>query len=167
VAATVFEMLEPNGAWVHVDTQTHRGAASDEQLSHPQPPRREIEELVERYLGPVRRAGQGTLPGGTPSGDGEIMVAAGFAVPRRRLLDGRRVFERSDDEIVASIFSVTSSAPHLFGSRLAEFEQDLRQVLRRASPGGRFCEVSQTVQLIIWTRPADDSVAGRKKPPSS
>ena len=165
VAATVFEMLEPNGAWVHVDTKTHRGAASDEQLSHPQPPRREIEELVERYLGPVRRAGQGTLPGGTPSGEGEIMVATGFAGPRRRVLDGRRVFERSEDEIVASIFSVTSSAPQLFGSRLAEFEQDMRQVLRRVSPGGRFCEVSQSIQLIIWTRPADDSVARHKKPP--
>ena len=165
VAATVFELLEPNGAWVHVDTKTHRGAASDEQLSHPQPPRREIEELVERYLGPVRRAGQGTLPGGTPSGEGEIMVATGFAGPRRRLLDGRRVVERSEDEVVASIFSVTSSAPHLFGSRLAEFEQDMRQVLRRVSPGGRFCEVSQSIQLIIWTRPADDSVARHKKPP--
>jgi hypothetical protein len=153
VAATVLDMLEPNGAWVHVDTKTHRGAASDEQLSHPQPPRREIEELVERYLGSAKRAGQGALPGGTPSGEGEIMVAAGFAGPRRRVLDGRRVFERSEDEIVASVFSVTSSAPHLFGSRLAEFEQDLRQVLRRVSPGGRFCEVSQTLELIIWTRP--------------
>lgn len=165
VAATVFEVLEPNGAWVHVDTKTHRGAASDEQLSHPQPPRREIEELVERYLGPVKRAGQGTLPGGTPSGEGEIMVNAGFAGPRRRVLDGRRVFERSEDEIVASIFSVTSSAPHLFGSRLAEFEQGMRQILRRVSSGGRFCEVSQTIQLIIWTRPADDSVARHERPP--
>lgn len=165
VAATVFEMLEPSGAWVHVDTKTHRGAASDERLSHPQPPRREIEELVERYLGPVKRAGRGTLPRGTPSGESEIMVAAGFAGPRRRVLDDRRVFERSEDEIVASIFSVTSSAPHLFGSRLAEFEQDIRQILRRVSPGGRFCEVSQTIQLIIWTRPADDSVARHNESP--
>jgi SAM-dependent methyltransferase len=155
VAATVLEMLEPNGAWVHVDTKTHRGAASDEQLSHPQPPRGEIEELVKRYLGTVRRAGQGTRPT-SPSGEGEIMIAAGFAGPRRRVLDGRRVFERSEDEIVASIFSVTSSAPHLFGPRLGEFERNLRQILRRVSPGGRFCEVSESVQLIIWTRPADD-----------
>ena len=159
VAATVFEMLEPNGAWVHVDMKTDRGAASDEQLSHPQPPRQEIGELVERYLGPVRRAGQGSLPGGTPSGEGEIMVAAGFAGPRRRVLDGRRVLQRSEDEIVASIFSVSGSAPHLFGSRVAEFERDLRQVLRRVSPAGRFCEVSQPLQLIIWTRPAGYSVA--------
>src|SRR5918999_5390467 len=29
VAATVLQMLEPGGAWVHVDTKTHRGAATD------------------------------------------------------------------------------------------------------------------------------------------
>jgi len=81
------------------------------------------------------------------------------------VLDGRRVFERSEDEIVASIFSVTSSAPQLFGSRLAEFEQDMRQVLRRVSPGGRFCEVSQSIQLIIWTRSADGSVARLNESP--
>jgi SAM-dependent methyltransferase len=152
VAATVLDMLEPGGAWVHVDTKTHRGAETDEELAHPQPPRRELEELVARYLGPVRRAGQGTLPGGTQGGESEIMTAAGFAGPRRRVVDGRRVLERSEDEIVASIFSVTSSAPHLFGSRLAEFERDVRDVLRRASPDGRFCEVSEPVQLIVWSR---------------
>lgn len=157
VAATVFEMLEASGAWVHVDTKTHRGAASDEPLSHPQPPRQEIEGLVMRYLGPMKRAGQGMLPGGTPSGESEIMVAAGFAGPRRRELDSGRVHVRSEDDIVASIFSVSSSAPHLFGSRLADFEGDLRQVLRRVSPGGRFCEVSQPLQLIIWTRPAAEA----------
>lgn len=156
VAATVFEMLEPNGAWVHVDIRTLPVAATDEQLSHPEPPRREIEELVARYLGPVKRAGQGTLPGGTLSGENEIMVAAGFAGPRRRDLDGKRVYERSVDEIVASIFSVSSSAPHLFRPRLGEFESELREVLRRASPDARFCEVAPPGRLIIWTRPAAD-----------
>jgi ubiquinone/menaquinone biosynthesis C-methylase UbiE len=152
VAATVLEMLEPGGAWVHVDTKTHRGAATDEELSHPQPPRSVIEELVKRYLGPERRAGQGTRSS-SPSGEAEVMVAAGFDGPRRRVLGGERVLDRSEDEIVASIFSVSGSAPHLFGSRLAEFERDLREILRRASPHGRFCEVAEAVQLIIWTRP--------------
>jgi SAM-dependent methyltransferase len=154
VAATVFEMLEPNGAWVHVDIKTVRGVETDEQLRYPQPPRREIAELVARYLGPVKRAGQGTLPGGPPSGESEIMLAAGFAGPRRRALDGKRVLERSKDEIVASIFSVTSSAPHLFGPRVGDFESELREVLRRASPDGRFCEVAPPGQLLIWRRPA-------------
>lgn len=156
VAATVFEMLEPNGVWVHVDVKTVGVPVTDEQLSHPEPPRGEIEQLVARYLGAVRRAGQGTLPGGTPSGESDIMVAAGFAGPRRRTLSGKRVLERTEDEIVAWTFSMSSSAPHLFGARLGEFESELREVLRRTSPDGRFCEVAPPGQLIIWTRPAAD-----------
>jgi SAM-dependent methyltransferase len=153
VAATVFEMLEPNGAWVHVDLKTLGTPATDEELPHPEPPRQEIRELVVRYLGPGKRAGRGTLPNGTPSGETDIMLAAGFAGPRHRMLGEMRVHDRSEDEIVASVFSVSSSAPHLFGSRLGEFESELRAVLRRTSPHGRFSEVSPPGQLIIWTRP--------------
>ena len=153
VAATVREMLEPGGAWVHVDTKTHVGAPTDEPLRHPQPPRAEIEALVEEYLGPVKRAGQGSLLHGTPSGEDEVMVAAGFEGPRRRFIPGGGVIERSEREVVASVFSVTSSAPHLFGARLSAFESDLRALLRRVSPGGRFCVVSNPTQLIIWPRP--------------
>ena len=83
------------------------------------------------------------------------MVAAGFAGPHRRVLDARRIFERTEDQIVASIFSVSSSAPHLFGGRLARFERDLRRLLRRASPEGRFCEVAEPIELIVWTRPTE------------
>ena len=81
------------------------------------------------------------------------MVAAGFEGPRRRFIPGGRVIERSEDEVVASVFSVTSSAPHLFGPRLSQFEDDLRALLRRVSPAGRFCAVSNAAQLIVWIRP--------------
>ena len=151
VAATVLEMLEPNGAWVHVDMKTDRGIETDEPLGYPPPPRREIEKLVQRYLGPVRRAGQGTRPR-SPSGESEIMLAAGFSGPGRRMLESRRVLERSEDEIVASVFAVSGSAPHLFGAGLAEFERDLRRILRSTSSSGRFCEVAGPLELIIWTR---------------
>ena len=168
VAATVFEMLEPNGAWVHVDFKTLGVPATDEKLSHPEPPRQKIRELVASYLGPVKRAGQGTLPDGTPSGESDIMLAAGFAGPRRRVLGAKRVHERSENEIVASVFSASSSAPHLFGSRLVEFESELRAVLRRTSPDGRFNEVAPPGQLIIWTRPvADQDAPGDVRTPSS
>ena len=81
------------------------------------------------------------------------MVAAGFEGPRRRLIAGGRVIERSEDEVVASVFTVTSSAPHLFGARLSAFESDLRALLRRVSPDGRFGAVSNPTELIIWSRP--------------
>jgi len=144
VAATVLEMLEPGGAWVHVDAKTHRGVATDAPLGRPQPPRDEIDELVARYLGSGRQGG--------PSGEAEIMLAAGFEGPRRRLVAGERVLDRSEDEVVASVFAVSGSAPPLFRARLAEFESELRELLRHTAPDGRFREVAPPVELIVWTR---------------
>jgi hypothetical protein len=146
VAATVLEMLEPGGAWVHVDTKTHRGVATDAPLGRPQPLRDEIDELVARYLGPTRRGG--------PSGEAEIMLAAGFAGPRHRRVTPERVLDRTEDEVVASVFAVSGSAPPLFGPRLAEFESELRKLLRSAAPDGRFRELAPPVELIVWTKPA-------------
>lgn len=154
VAAAVFEMLEPNGAWVHVDVKTVSVPATNEELDYPEPPRAAIAELVARYLGPVRRAGQGALPTGTPGGEKEIMLTAGYEGPIVRILNTHRVLDRTEDEVVASLFSVTSSAPHLFGSRVREFEAELRATLRRTSPSGRFCEVAPPGRLNVWTRPA-------------
>jgi SAM-dependent methyltransferase len=150
VARRVREMLEPGGAWVHVDGITHVGAPGTAPLPHPEPPHDAIAALVRRYLGPVRRAGTALLPQGSPSGEAEIMRAAGYRGPERLLVGGGTVHERSADEAVARVFSLSWSAPHLFGERLAEFERDLRELLRSASPSGRFAERSREVSLLVW-----------------
>ena len=155
VAAAVRDLLEPGGALVHVAATTHRGVGGDEGLPAPQPPREAIDALVRSYLGPVRRAGRAALPDGTASGEDEILAAAGFSGPRRLEVGGGRVFERSEDDVVASVFSLSSAAPHLFGERLDEFEAELRALLRRASPDGRFAERARDVGVAIWRhRPA-------------
>jgi SAM-dependent methyltransferase len=151
VAAAVRGMLEPGGAWVHVHATTHRGFGED-RLSEPAPPHEAIEELVKAYLGPVRRAGRGTLPHGTPSGEEDAMLSAGFEAPQRLEVGGGRVVERSEDDVVASVYSRSSSTPHLLGQRLGEFERELRALLRRASPSGRFSERTREIELVIWRR---------------
>ena len=79
------------------------------------------------------------------------MVAAGFAGPTRVLaVGGGRVFDRSEDEIVASVFSLSSAAPHLFGERLGAFEAELRQLLAEVSPDGRFSERAREIELVVW-----------------
>ena len=148
VAAAVREMLEPGGAWVHVNATTHRGAGDD--TGPLAPPHEAIDELVRAYLGPVRRAGRGTLPEGTPGGEEEIMVAAGFRGPTRLEVSGR-VLDRSEDEVVASVYSRSGSAPHLFGERLLEFEAELRRLLRRTAPDGRFSERTREIELVVWS----------------
>ncbi|GAA2192827.1 class I SAM-dependent methyltransferase [Micromonospora lupini] len=150
VARRVRDMLAPDGAWVHVGATTHQGVTGDDPLPYPRPPWPQINELVSRYLGPVRRAGQGTLPSGTPSGEGEIMLAAGFTGPTRITVEQGMVVERSVDEIVSAVFSLSSSAPHLFGDRLAAFEADLRELLTAAARDGRFAERRQDVGVVIW-----------------
>ena len=150
VAAAVRSMLFDGGALVHVGAQTHEGIDSDQELPHPRPPRHAIGQLVQRYLGPQRRAGQGLArPQGRPGDEDDIYRGAGFEGPYRLEVPGR-VVERTSEEIVASVYSLSSSAPHLFGSRLGAFDQDLRQLLAEACGGGLFSEQMRSIALDIW-----------------
>jgi hypothetical protein len=144
IASIAHAMLDPGGAVVHVGATTHEGDGNV--------PRDEIGSLVRAYLGPERRAGAGTLLAGTPGGEDEVFASAGFTGPTRIDLPAGAVLERSEDDVVASVFSLSSAAPHLFGDRLGAFESDLRGILRRASPDGRFHERVRDVGVRVWRR---------------
>jgi SAM-dependent methyltransferase len=150
VARHVRDLLAPDGAWVHIGAITHRGAAGDDPLPHPSPPWERVDDLVARYLGPVRRAGRGSLPNGTRGGEDEIMRKAGYTGRTRIEVDGGPVAERGIDELVSAVFSLSSSAPHLFADRLPAFEADLRRMLAEASPSGRFAERRHEIEVTIW-----------------
>ncbi|MFG1792221.1 class I SAM-dependent methyltransferase [Nocardia sp. NPDC049149] len=149
VAATVRGMLSTGGACVHVHATTHQGVRSTSALPHPQPPHSAITELVRKYLGPVRRAGQGSLPSGTVGNEAAIYRAAGFTGPCRIEVPGR-VVTRVSADVVAAVFSLSSSAPHLFGRARAEFEAELRQLLSNANPSGVFSEQAREIAVDIW-----------------
>lgn len=150
VAKAVRSMLTPGGACVHVFATTHEGVPGDDELASPRPPRSQIAELITRYLGSVRRAGQGSLPDGPPSDTARAMRAAGFEGPQQVDLPGGEVRARTEDEVVASVFSLSSAAPHLFGDRLGEFERDLRALLRVTSADGHFAERMRGSAFDIW-----------------
>jgi hypothetical protein len=140
VAGTVHAMLRPGGAVVHVGGTTHRGEESEV-------PYEAIDELIRAYLGPVRRAGAGSLPDGTPGWEDEVFASAGFSGPKRIDVPGRSHVRNADD-IVASAFSQSSAAPHLFGERVDDFERDLRALI---GPGP-FSEVFREIRASIWRR---------------
>jgi SAM-dependent methyltransferase len=150
VAATLLDMLSRGGALVHVGATTHRGMVDPGDLPGPVPPRDDIDALVASYLGSLRRAGKGIVHD-PKSGEDSVLAAAGFRGPRRLDVGGYRVFERSEDEVVASVFSLSGAAPHLFGDRLDAFETDLRAVLQTASPSGQFWERAREITVSIWT----------------
>ncbi|WP_189762988.1 class I SAM-dependent methyltransferase [Streptomyces xanthochromogenes] len=149
VAASIRDMLQPGGALVHIsDLKTERRTVDDP--AYPAVPHVAIEELVRNYLGPVRRAGQGVLQQGTAGGEAAVLAQAGFTGPERRVVPGGQLLERTVDEVVAGVFSMSFSAPHLFGQRRDEFEADLRRRLRGASRSGRFSERQPSTEVFVW-----------------
>ncbi|MEH0575005.1 MULTISPECIES: class I SAM-dependent methyltransferase [Streptomyces] len=152
VAATVLEMLEPGGAFVHISDHKDPPAPSTP-LPLPAPPYAQIGDLVRQYLGPVRRAGQGMLVHGTPNREDLVLAGAGFENFERLVVPAGDVVVRTADDIVAWTYSRSDSAPHLFGDRLARFDRDLRALLRQAAPDDRFAEHLPPTEIMTWRKP--------------
>jgi SAM-dependent methyltransferase len=154
VARTALSMLEEGGVCVHIHATTHRGVDTDAVLPHPRPPGSAIDELLERYLGTVSRRGKGRSAD-KAGREEEVYRAAGFSGPQRIEIPGQ-IVERTNDQIMAAIFSLSSSTPHLFGDRRQAFEDDLRQLLHDANSSGIFSEQTREIAADIWrpSRPA-------------
>ncbi|QFR02003.1 class I SAM-dependent methyltransferase [Streptomyces phaeolivaceus] len=152
VAATVLEMLEPGGALLHI-SDLKDPPPEPVPPSSTAPPYDRIGDLVRRYLGPVRRAGQGVLVDGTPGGEAAIIERAGFQGFVRLVVPAGEVVTRTSDDIVAWVFSRSDSAPHLFGDALADFERDLRAMLAETAPDCRFAERPPATEMRIWRKP--------------
>lgn len=95
----------------------------------------------------------------TPDGEEGVFRAAGLDGPKKVTVTGGDIFERSEDQVIAAVLSLSSAAPHLFGDRLAAFLGDLRQMLREASPSGIFTEQLQDIRLFVWRVPVPTSLA--------
>ena len=150
VASAVATMLDPGGAVVQVDAPPYRPDAS---LGFPPPPEEALDRLRIRYLGRDRRAGQG-VRNTSPSGEDQVFLQAGFLPAQTVTVPDQRAVEQTIDDLVARVFSTSSTAPHLFGDRREDFEADLREVLAQASPAGRFAVRLPDNILRIWRRPA-------------
>lgn len=137
VANIVRAMIESRGAVVQIDPG--RDGAAGDVLPSPNPavPFEAIDALRRSYLGPDRRAGQG-FRNTSPSGEDLIFQEAGFMPELCVPVPDSRVLDRTVDDLVAWVFSESSTAPHLFGNKLRAFEADLRALLDDASPSGHF-----------------------------
>ena len=155
VAALVLERLEPGGALIHISDVKGRAARDrrDDTLPRSLPPYEAIRELIQRYLGPVQRAGQGHLRYGSPDGEAIILRNAGFQGPEYVKMRAGGVQVRTVDDVVAWVYSLSGSAPHLFAERLPAFEADLRLLLKEASPLGLFAEQPPDTEAFVWRTP--------------
>jgi SAM-dependent methyltransferase len=164
VAANIKGMLQPGGALVHIsdlktDLQTDLKADTKAEprtvdgLPHPAVPYSAVRSLIAQYLGPVRRAGRGVLLHGTPGGEAAVFARAGFDGPQRLVVPGGQALERTCGDVAAWVFSLSSSAPHLFGERRDAFDADLDRLLREVSPSGRFSERRPSTEVFVWRKP--------------
>lgn len=153
VAANILGMLEPGGALVHVSDVKEDRPVSGSTLPHPEPPYDAIRALVRRFLGPVQRAGQGLLRHGTPDDEAAVLSRAGFTGPTYLRIPARGTLVRAEDDVVAWAYSMSGSAPHLFGDRRDGFEADLRHLLKNAAPEGLFAESLPDTEVLVWRTP--------------
>ncbi|MGH2550843.1 MAG: class I SAM-dependent methyltransferase [Thermomicrobiales bacterium] len=155
VATTMRSMLEAGGAFVQIADAKDAQPITEADLPFAPPPFAAIRELVKHYLGPDQRAGRGTLQFGTPGDEADVLKRAGFHPPQRLRVPDSRIVERSSDDLVAWVYSLSSSAPHHFEADLTAFETDLRQLLDEVSSTGRFSERIPDTEVFIWRKPRE------------
>ncbi len=151
VAEAVYDLLEPGGSIALV---THDIDARPAPTDGPAPPipHAEIEAIVDRYLGPERRAGHGLRPV-DPERDEVSLARSRFGAPRVVHAPGRTDIVRRADEVVSNYLSMSFAAPHLFGDRLDAFVADVTAVLVAASPAGRFWDWPGDTSILLATKP--------------
>lgn len=142
-------MLDPEGCVVLINTFIDNDPEPRRPLPHPAVPTDSIDSLRVRYLGPDRRAGR-SHRNTSPSGEDAIFQAAGFLPEQCYRAPDDRVLTRTIDDVVASVLSMSSTAPNLFGDDFPRFESDLRRLLLDASPNGLFSVALRDNSVRVW-----------------
>lgn len=147
VAEAVYDLLEPGGALALI-VNTVEGRPKPPSPGPPPIPHAEIEAIVEKYLGPMRRAGRGTAPVRTHRFE-DILVRTRFGAPRSVFAPGVADVIRDSEGVLSGYFSFSWSAPHLFGDRVDDFSADIREVLTLRSPEGVFWDWPGDTEVIL------------------
>jgi SAM-dependent methyltransferase len=152
VAETVYDLLEPGGALALI-VHTVDGRPVPESPGPPPIPHEEIKAIVTRYLGPTPRVGRGLAPVRTHRFE-DVLVHTRFGEPHSIFAPGIPDLVRSGESVLSGYLSFSTSAPHLFGDRLEEFADEVRELLAARSPDG-----------VFWDWPGDTEVVLARKPP--
>lgn len=151
VAEAVYDMLEPGGALALI-VHTVAGRPAPPSPGPPAIPHAEIRALAEKYLGSTQRARQGTSPVRTHRCEA-VLAHTRFGAPRSIFVPGIPDLVRDSESVLSGYFSMSSSAPHLFGDHMEDFASGVRELLTSWSPEG-----------IFWDWPGDTEVILARKP---
>jgi SAM-dependent methyltransferase len=151
VAEAVYDMLEPGGTLALV-THAFEDRPQPEGPGYPPIPHDEIHELIRRYLGPRRRAGQGFRMD-QPDLYQDALARTRFGAPRVVFAPGRPDILRDIDTVLAGFLSNSFAAPHLFGDQLDAFQADVRSLLADRAPTGLFWDWPGDTAIFLSSRP--------------
>jgi SAM-dependent methyltransferase len=110
---------------------------------------RQIEQLVLSYLHDQWQAGRGLPRRRTGGDEDQVFRGAGFSGPTIAQVPGRTVQRRSD-EIVAGVFSLSSSTPALFGPRRGRFEHRISGAAARSEPLRTISDQMREITFSIY-----------------
>ncbi len=150
VAERVYDMLEPRGA-IALISHAVDGRPVPEGPGEPPIPHSAVREIIEGFLGPGRRAGQGLAM--RPAGRYEDSLSrTRFGAPQRLYAPGRADIVQDIDGVIANYLSTSYCAPHLFGERFAEFVSALRDDLKAHTSSGLFWDWPGDTEILIARR---------------
>jgi SAM-dependent methyltransferase len=151
VAEAVYDLLEPGGALALI-VHTVAGRPRPPDPGVPAIPHDEIRALVAKYLGSNRRAGQGISPQRSHRFE-DVLIQTRFGAPQQLFVPGLPDLLRDSESVLSGYFSMSYSAPHLFGDRLDDFAGEVRALLANRSAEG-----------VFWDWPGDTEVVLARKP---
>ncbi len=150
VAETVYDLLEPRGA-IALISHAVNGRPVPQGPGEPPIPHAAIRALIESFLGPKRRAGQG-FAAAPPDRYEDALARTRFGEPERFYAPGRPDLVQDIDGVIANYLSTSFCAPHLFGDRLAEFEAAMRRELGARSASGLFWDWPGDTEILLARR---------------
>jgi SAM-dependent methyltransferase len=156
VAEAVYDALEPGGAVVLI-SHDPAGPMPRQPVGTPPIPHDDVEWLIGTYLGPERRSGARLAASYGTERFEETLARTRFGGPHVVYARGRPDVVRDIDGVIAGYLSMSFAAPHLFGPRLDDFVGELRTLLEKRSPTGRFWDWPGDTELVIATRPGQES----------
>jgi SAM-dependent methyltransferase len=145
VAPMVYDLLEPGGAMA-VIAHEREGRPEPAGPGQPPVPHDAIKAVLERHLGPRRRAGQGYA---SPPGEryADTLARIGFA-PHVLHCPGRPDVVQDVEAVLSGYLSTSYAAPHLFGDGLEPFAAEVRALLAALSARGLFWEWPG--DTVVW-----------------
>lgn len=153
VAETVYDVLVPGGSLVLISHNSEDGRPRPASPGYPEVPHAAVRELIVQYLGDATRRYLETWHANQPESFEETLAQTRFGGSRTVYASGRADLVKNIDTVVANYFSLSYAAPRWFGSRRADFESDLRRLLRERSADGLFWDWPGDTELVIATKP--------------